>query len=156
MAKQDQQTWTQQIAKHDELAMQGAELLWMRMQILVGVHDDPEFRKHMSDHGEDVYEFLDYKVADTGHSYALLVRVLEMFPAQKQWAGQLLQRMVAQVLEADRKKDQESRPRGERTSWKQRYEELKERYDQLVKENEQLHAKVDELRRICEQRVAAA
>lgn len=149
-------TWTQKIAQHDSLAMEGAGLLYDRVKLLMEVHDDPEFRSDMQAREQDVYEFLDQKVGDTGQPYLVLVAVMDEFPDKRQWQGQLLQRMIAEIMERDREKRVADTVKGERTSWKQLYEELKQRYDGAIRENEILRARLDEVERLVGKQLTVA
>ena len=154
MAKEKR--WSQKIAQHDALLLEGAGLLYERVKILQEVHDDPEFRDEMRAQNKDVYEFLDMKLGDTGQTYTVLVAVMEHFPGKHQWQGQQLIRMVAEVMEHDRAKRAESQEKGERTSWKEIAAERGERIKELERENELLKARLDEVERLVGKKLAAA
>jgi len=158
MGSKNEKTWTMKMAEVDELISHDAGSLYDRVKLLIEIYEDSEFRAHCKARQEDPHTILDDKVGDTVSDFVTLTEVMERFPAKKQWEGNRLQKMIAEIRETDRLRRAEiaGKSNGQRTSWKEEYEALKKRYEALEIENLQLRTEVQTLQTLFQKKLVPA
>lgn len=137
--------WKKKLNEHKELRKQGAVLLHARVTLLVAVYDDEAFREWCEVNETDEIEYLDEQLSDVAVEFMTLRTVLQEFPKAEEWAERNIRELIAEVLEAKRRKRGEST---ERISWKERALAAEKECEQLRTELAAQGARIDELHNV--------
>jgi len=133
--------WRAQLKEARDLKKKGIGLLFQRVEQLVSVHDDPEFRQWCADGDKDVYDELDREVDDTATDFITLRAVYDAFPNADDWTKRGLPELIAECM---KKQKAERKPR-EVQGWKERALSAEKRVLALEAENERLRGEVKQL-----------
>ena len=108
--------WEVAMYQQRELRKKGAALLYQRVVLLVTCYEDSEFRRWCEDTGKVDIDWLNDELADVGIDFMTMKRVLERFPDGDVWEVRDVRKLIAEVMESDRKE----RPSTEKIDWKGR------------------------------------
>ena len=132
--------WKEKLAQVKNLRKRSAGLVYERIVLLVDVYADEEF---LADEGLDelsAADRLDEELADVCAGFLELKAVLEFYPNRKQWEGRRLDLIVAEVLEAERKRHESTREPRKITRF------TKSQFEDLTRERNTLTSQLSEVR----------
>ena len=129
--------WELQLHEAREMKKKGAELLFDRVSLLVGVYDDEAFRAWCASSETNELDYLDTELNDTAANFMTLKGVLHHYPIRDEWVKHNIRDLIAQVLaeQAESTKRERDNPK---PTWK-------ERALAAEKEIERLRTKVEQL-----------
>lgn len=134
-------SWRLSLRNARELRKQGAGMLFERVQLLVKVFDDDEFKGYCEESGSEPLELLDAELTDVACSFVTARAVLDHFPKVDDWVNGDLRKMIAQIQkEGRRSRDDQQRP-----SWKDRALAAERECERLKAEMASLTSRVSDL-----------
>lgn len=98
-------TWSQKIARHNELRATGRALLFDRVSLLCDVYEDAEFRVHCAENKQDPGQLLSDLCEDIlpGEYFAFMIlrNVKNQFPDRKDWESKGIHKLVVETKSLD-------------------------------------------------------
>lgn len=161
--RKESQTWQKMLAQAREMRGQAGAALYDRMQLLVNVFEDADWRIRNGNFSEDEWMgLLDEEVSDVFLSFGELRDMLIYAPERSQWSDGRLDKLRAEMIESRKRGRQAAKDNGESTggatrkSLKEKYTELETENQRLVRELAKAEGRIEELERIVNGELAVA
>lgn len=139
--------WKEQLERQRDMKKRGIKLLFQRVRLLAEVYESQEFRDWCLKEGLRDTEFLDSELSDVGLNFLTLRAVLEQFPKESHWINADLRKLVASVIE-DQKKERKLSGGRETQSWKKRCLEAEAECERLRAELDAVKEQLREYKEI--------
>jgi hypothetical protein len=147
--------WERWLEQETQLAKEGRKTLYHRVQLLVKVYKDDQFREDNS--GKDIEAFMSDRLSDACATFPELMQMIKLWPKEDQWVNgnmSVMHREMLATLSTKKKPGKQKDDETRRMSWKQRYLKLEAEHNELRAAHKQLERDYKDLRQMIQTKVA--